>query len=464
MTLFCRMRVVLSLLTVAATVTAAAGTGGVAQAGTRTSLSPPPSPLAGVLDALGPRAGQPTQAAGRARPARPKLRPADMGPLPLGRPGLQERRTTTRLAAGVTLTEIRRGQGRAPRRKIGTTARGPWRVDVLLIDPAKADGQLASTFGPTVARTERTTTLAREAHALAGVNGSFFSLTLSRRYPGIPVGLTINDGRVLSEPTGRSAEVTLAVDSLRNRVRIGLFDWSGEVRARSGAGVLDLDRVNSAPHVPASCRHLRHPSRCTKPGQLTSFTADFARHTPSGPGLEVVLDRTGCVQRIVTERGVHLHGAQTSLQATGRAARRLRELAGGGCVQVDNALRDQAGSKLTLRPGVSAVTGRYRLLRHGKVAVPHRRLAFFHRHPRTIAGVDYFGRLMLVTIDGRQGRSVGTTLLETARVARALGMRDAVNLDGGGSTTMAVRGHLVNHPSGAERAVSDALVWLAARD
>jgi exopolysaccharide biosynthesis protein len=71
---------------------------------------------------------------------------------------------------------------------------------------------------------------------------------------------------------------------------------------------------------------------------------------------------------------------------------------------------------------------------------------------------------MLVTIDGRQPRSVGATLWEAARVAKALGMRDAVNLDGGGSTTMAVRGRLVNSPVGSERSVSDALVWLATKD
>lgn len=467
MTPFCRIRVVLTLLTAAAAVAASAGTGGLAVAGTRTDISPPHQPVLGTLDVLRPPVGRPSApetGTVRAKAPRPKLRPADMGPLPLGRPGLSERRTTTRLADGVTLTEIRRGEGRAPRKKIGTTQRGPWRVNVLTIDPARADGQLASTFGPTVARTERTTTLARKSRALAGVNGSFFSLTLSRQYPGIPVGLTINDGRVLSEPTGRTAEVTLAVDSRRNKVRIGRFDWSGAVHARSGPAELELDKVNSPPHVPASCRELSRPTRCAKRGQLTSFTADFARQTPAGPGVEVVLDRHGCAHKVRHDRGVHLGAKQTSLQATGLMARRLRHLAGTGCLEIENAVRDRSGSKLALRPGVSAVTGRYRLLAQGKVAVPHRRIAFFHRHPRTIAGVDYFGRLMLVTIDGRQRRSVGATLVETARVARALGMRDAVNLDGGGSTTMAVRGRLVNHPSGAERAVSDALVWLAARD
>ena len=68
-----------------------------------------------------------------------------------------------------------------------------------------------------------------------------------------------------------------------------------------------------------------------------------------------------------------------------------------------------------------------------------------------------------MTVDGRQPRySVGVTLLEAARLMRALGASEALNLDGGGSTTMVVAGQLVNRPSdGTERAVSDALVVAA---
>jgi exopolysaccharide biosynthesis protein len=51
------------------------------------------------------------------------------------------------------------------------------------------------------------------------------------------------------------------------------------------------------------------------------------------------------------------------------------------------------------------------------------------------------------------------TLPEAARLMRSLGARDALNLDGGGSTTMVVRGEVVNRPSdrGGPRRVSDAL-------
>jgi exopolysaccharide biosynthesis protein len=67
----------------------------------------------------------------------------------------------------------------------------------------------------------------------------------------------------------------------------------------------------------------------------------------------------------------------------------------------------------------------------------------------------------LVTIDGGRPTSVGATLPEAAAVARALGLVDSVNLDGGGSTTMAVGGTVVNQPKGrSERAVGDALVYV----
>lgn len=63
------------------------------------------------------------------------------------------------------------------------------------------------------------------------------------------------------------------------------------------------------------------------------------------------------------------------------------------------------------------------------------------REPRTAAGVGKNGRfLILLVVDGRQPRwSVGMTTAETAEWLRSLGASDAINLDGGGSTTLALR-------------------------
>jgi exopolysaccharide biosynthesis protein len=93
--------------------------------------------------------------------------------------------------------------------------------------------------------------------------------------------------------------------------------------------------------------------------------------------------------------------------------------------------------------------------------------SFRERNPRTAAGIARNGKqLILVTVDGREYQNAGMTLREMAQLMLALGARDAINLDGGGSTTMVVAEpaasdslRIVNHPSDkeGERTVGDAL-------
>lgn len=83
------------------------------------------------------------------------------------------------------------------------------------------------------------------------------------------------------------------------------------------------------------------------------------------------------------------------------------------------------------------------------------------RHPRTMIGADAEGAIWLVTVDGRNpALSLGMSFAELHRLSRRLGLRSALNLDGGGSTTMWVAGRIVNHPSdpGGPRKVSDAIL------
>jgi exopolysaccharide biosynthesis protein len=80
------------------------------------------------------------------------------------------------------------------------------------------------------------------------------------------------------------------------------------------------------------------------------------------------------------------------------------------------------------------------------------------RNPRTIAGVTPGGDLLLVAVDGRRlGYSVGASFEEDS-----LGAEEAVNLDGGGSTTMTLGERLVTRPSDptGERPIEDAVVLL----
>lgn len=92
-----------------------------------------------------------------------------------------------------------------------------------------------------------------------------------------------------------------------------------------------------------------------------------------------------------------------------------------------------------------------------------------YRHNRTAVGTKEDGTVLLVTIDGRMKESEGMSLQDFQRLLRYLGCRDALNLDGGGSTTMYVKGKphggIVNCPTDngrfdykGERGVSNCVI------
>ena len=92
------------------------------------------------------------------------------------------------------------------------------------------------------------------------------------------------------------------------------------------------------------------------------------------------------------------------------------------------------------------------LLMYNGVAEELAKTAFNdNRHPRTCACVTNDRKLLLVTVDGRSAESFGMTLAELTTLAKALNCKDAINFDGGGSTTMYIKGQpesgVVNYPS-----------------
>jgi hypothetical protein len=92
---------------------------------------------------------------------------------------------------------------------------------------------------------------------------------------------------------------------------------------------------------------------------------------------------------------------------------------------------------------------------------------FCDRNPRTAVGITGDGKILLVTVDGRCTCSLGMTLVGMANEMKSLGAKYALNLDGGGGTTMWVKGQgVVNTPadSTGERPVTNAIVILPGGD
>ena len=82
------------------------------------------------------------------------------------------------------------------------------------------------------------------------------------------------------------------------------------------------------------------------------------------------------------------------------------------------------------------------------------------KHPRTAVAKLKDDKFLMVTVDGRSAESGGIGLQNLAEILLELGATDAMNLDGGGSTTMFLNSKVVNNPSDkeGERKVSDAIL------
>ena len=355
-------------------------------------------------------------------------------------------------------------------------AKGQWTINVLTIDPRRFHGHLGATFGPDIVNRETTTALSTFAHAKAAVNGGFFVLDPASGAPGDPAGVGVYGGALESETVaGRPA---LVLDEHARHTRVVRPVWRGTLQ--TGSSRLQLDGINRVPGLIRNCGgigdqptdHPLHDTTCTDADELVAFTPTYGRSTPSGPGAEAVLDAHDHVVGVLSERGTTLQPGQRSVQAVGNLVPALARLRPGQRARLDLNLVDGAGGNL-LRPRSTVVNGGPQLLRNGAEHITQGADGMVHptdpsfaygwvlqRNPRTFAGIDKSGRTLLVTVDGRQLDQLGLSIPEEARVARALGMRDALNLDGGGSTAMAVGSQLVTHPSDAtgERPVGDAIV------
>jgi hypothetical protein len=350
-----------------------------------------------------------------------------------------ETRRFEAVAPGVGHTEIRRGdfgRGIGPDR---------WTVNVLVLDPTKTKIVLGRALDRGVG-TETPSSIAARRGALAATNGGYFRT--EGVYRGEPAGILALAGKVLSEPARKRPGLAVSNAGGRTRLAIVDVDFGAEVIPAKG-----------------SRRRIDGVNRPRLGGELILYTPEFSPTTLTGPsGAEAVVSG-GRIRSVRDGRGdaaIPQGGWVVSGHGDSRAwvLKNMKEGA-----------RAELKSRVRLRPSPPfapefVLGGGPRLVRGGRPAAasdpgiyPEGFAAA--RHPRTAVGVRADGRVLLVTVDGRQPEmSVGMTIAELASLLIELGAVEAVNMDGGGSTAMVVRGRVVNSPSDltGERAVGDALL------
>lgn len=346
-----------------------------------------------------------------------------------------EQRNAETLAPGVEHIEIRRGD-------FTIESGDRWQIHVLRVDPAKAALKWVRAMDEFVG-VETTSSMAERHSAIAAINAGFFRV--AGVYRGESDGLLILNGKVMSEP-------------VRGGAALALSNAGGTKIAFARVMVKAELKVNGKTTVP-----INGFNRPREADQLIVFTPEFHRTTLTNPnGIEVIV-RKNRVQESRDGKGSSLIPADGFvLSASGAARQSLNALRRGTKVEVISQIN--ATPNIPFTPDVMLGGGPI-LLANGAVQTnsdgfnPN---SFVNaRHPRTAIGVRSDGTLILVTVDGRQPKkSVGMTIPELAKLMLEFGCKEAMNLDGGGSTTMVIRNKVVNSISDAtgERAVSDALL------
>ncbi len=302
-----------------------------------------------------------------------------------------------------------------------------------------------------------------DRNVVVAVNGGFGVLGDMRGYGGVLENLHIQDGELITQPTDTDAcfGVTESGEFLSTPVQM-------KANIQIGTHTLEIGCINQ-----------RRLDGC----KVTLYTPRLGEstHTNRRRGKEVILSG---LPLPLTPNYVHPYQVKT-VSNNGNST-----IPKDGAILWINA-QEKDPSISQLNPGVSgkltvtlsppewnqvhhAIGGRLRLLKNGKInqMLVDKHLKNKKRHapgkrsqvlnlshePRTALGYNA-DTLFLVVADGRQPKySTGLTLYELANILIELGATEAINLDGGSSSTFVVNDEVVNQPSGRqEREVLNAV-------
>ena len=281
---------------------------------------------------------------------------------------------------------------------------------------------------------------------VVGVNGDYSSFE-----DGHPSGMFMTGGVLDVPPLSFRSSLGISEDGTLRVARVGFY------------GTWALGDANRT--------RLDHFHRAVAKGEVGLFNRAWGPTTPRKPGsLDILVegidaalpnvDLAGTVVSVERGGGTSIPPLGAVIQARGAAAAGLEALA-------------QPGVPLVVRLGLKpwwddvaeGIGGGPALVQDGGVALPTTEgftaAQLVPSAPRTAVGQLADGRIVFVVVDGRRQGSAGMTMRDLAEELDRRGAVTAMSLDGGGSSTLALNGQVLNTPSdGGERPIGDALMLL----
>jgi len=286
---------------------------------------------------------------------------------------------------------------------------------------------------------ETTSSMCARVRCVLAVNGDFMG------QDGALVGSMVSRGELVATPGIPHAQLNL---DGAGRATFGEgLDFRTQLDTPDGQS-LGVQRVNRPlPDGGVNLYSRRWgPSTLTQPG-----TTEVVLQLPNAA---VLPSGTTAVKAVTLQSGGNTPIGAGQVVLAGRGA-------GAQAVTAFAQRAVQRGASLVVQTAALQSTGGSpQLLDGGRISFPSANRDSFtqSRFPRTMVGTTAAGETLLVTVDGRQGGSSGFTLVEAANFMAGLGAVNAINLDGGGSTTFVAGGTVRNQPSdGGERRVVSAL-------
>ena len=328
----------------------------------------------------------------------------------------------------------------------------PWSIHVFKLARSHPEFSLSTTLGSS--NRIGMNTLSDQIRALdpelgqpiAAVNGDFY--TNEAAAPGDPQDLQIHQGELVSAPAGHACF------------------WLDAAGRPNSTNVVSL----LACTFPGGMHRSMGLNEARGSDAVVLYTPRMGRSTRTQAGVELVVEPTGTNAGLPLRAELEIAVKVRSVRRAGDSqipsdawilslgptvAAKVPDLREGMILQLETrTLPSMAGVQTAIGGGPTLVRGGRAMEWSG----------ILMRHPRTAIGWNK-EFIYLVEVDGRQSKlSVGMTFPELAAYLVKLGCDEAMNLDGGGSATLWVRGNVMNSPSeGKERPGANSLVVLQTR-